>query len=56
MATPVAYGSFQTMGQIGAVAAGQCDSNSNTGSEPHMQPMPQLVAHQILNPLNQARD
>ena len=31
-ATPVAYGSFQDRGQIGATAACLCNSHSNTGS------------------------
>ena len=46
------------MGLIGTVAAGLCHSHSNAGSEPHLQPTPQLTArqHQILNPLSEARD
>ena len=31
-------------GQIGAVAAGLCQSHSNGGSEPHLQPTPQVTA------------
>ena len=42
--TPVAYGGSQARGPIGAVAAGLCHSHSNSGSEPHLQPTPQLVA------------
>ena len=34
---PMAYGGFQARGLIGAVA-------SNAGSEPRMQPIPQLTA------------
>jgi len=29
---------------IGAATAGLCHSHSYTGSEPHVQPMPQLAA------------
>ena len=43
-ATLVAYGSSQARGQIGAVAAGLRQSHSNAGSEPHLQPPPQLMA------------
>ena len=39
-AAPSAYGSSQARGQIRAVAAG----HSNIGSEPHLQPAPQLTA------------
>ena len=58
-AAPAAYGGFQARGQIGATAAGLC--HSNTGSEPHLQPTPQLTARsithcQIHNPLSEARD
>ena len=37
MATSAAYGSLWTRGLIGTAAA------SHTGSNPHQQPMPQLV-------------
>ena len=43
-ATPAAYGSSQGRGQIRAAAAGLNHSHSNTGSKPHLRPMPQLVA------------
>ena len=43
-AVPVAYGSSQGRGQIGAIAAGLHHSHSNVGSEPHLQPTPQLTA------------
>ena len=43
-ATPVAYGGSQARGIIGAVAASLCQSHSNAGSEPHLQPIPQLMA------------
>ena len=43
-AAPVADGSSQAMGQIGATAASLCHSHSNTGSELSLQPTPQLMA------------
>ena len=43
-AAPVAYGASQARGQIGAVATGLRQSHSNTGSEPRLQPTPQLTA------------
>ena len=42
-AAPVAYGGSQARGQIGAVAASLHQSHSNTRSEPHLQPTPQLT-------------
>ena len=42
-AAPMAYGSFQARGRIGAVAANLHHSHSNTGSERHLQPIPQLM-------------
>ena len=44
MATPMAYGSSQARGWIGAAAAGLCHSHSNARSEPRLQPMPKLAA------------
>ena len=44
MATPAAYGNSWARGQIGTAAAGLHYSHSNTGSEPHLRPMPQLAA------------
>ena len=41
-ATPAAYGSSQARGQIGAAATSLRQSQSNTGSEPCLQPTPQL--------------
>ena len=41
---------------IGATAAGLHHSHSNMGSEPHLQPTPQLMEHWIFNPLMEARD
>ena len=43
-AAPVAYGGSQARGAIGAVAAGLHQSHSNSGSEPRLQPTPQLTA------------
>ena len=40
-AAPVTY---QFKGRMRATAAGLCHSHSNTGSEPHLQPIPQLTA------------
>ena len=44
-AAPVAYGSSQPRGLIGAAAAGLCHSHSHSimGSEPHLQPTPRLT-------------
>ena len=42
--TSVAYGSSQARAQIGATAACLCHGHSNTGSEPGLQPTPQLTA------------
>ena len=38
------YGGSQAKGQIGAVVTGLQHSCSNTGSEPRLQPTPQLTA------------
>ena len=43
-APPMAYGGSQATGQIRAVAISLCHSHSNTGSEPDLQPTPQLTA------------
>ena len=43
-ATPAAYGGSQARGLIRAVAAGLRQSHSNAGSEPCLQPTPQLTA------------
>ena len=43
-ATPVAYGGSQDRGRIGAVATDLRQSHSNSGSEPRLQPTPQLTA------------
>ena len=44
MATPMAYRGSQARDLIGAVAAGPHQSHSNVGSEPFLQPTPQLTA------------
>ena len=43
-ATPMAYRGSQARDRIEAVATGLCHSHSNAGSEPHLQPTPQLTA------------
>ena len=42
-APPTAYGGSQARGWIGAVAASLHHHHSNTGSEPHLWPTPQLL-------------
>ena len=54
-ATPVAYGGSQARGPIGAVAASLCQSHSNAGSEPHLQPTPQLMATPDREPTEQGQ-
>ena len=44
LAAPAAYGGSQARGLIGAVATGLRQSHSNVGSEPCLQPTPQLTA------------
>ena len=55
-AAPTAYGGSQARGRIGAVAAGRRQRHSNAGSEPPLQPTPQLTVRRILNPLSEGRD
>ena len=43
-AAPVAYGGSQARGPIRAVATSLHQSHSNVGSEPRLQPTPQLTA------------
>ena len=43
-AAPVAYGGSQARALIEAVASGLHQSHSNSGSEPRLQPTPQLTA------------
>ena len=42
-AAPLGYGGSQTKGLIGAVASGLHQSHSVMGSEPSLQPTPQLM-------------
>ena len=42
-AAPMAYGGSQARGLIGTLAAGLHLSHSNAGSEPRLQPTPQLT-------------
>ena len=44
LAASAAYGGSQARGPIGAVAVGLRHSHSNAGSEPCLQPPPQLTA------------
>ena len=55
-ATPGAYGSYSSRGQIGATAAGLHHSHSIAGSEPCLRQHHSSQQHQILNPLTDARD
>jgi len=41
---PAAYGGSQARGLIGAVVSGLRQSHSNTGTELHLRPTPQLTA------------
>ena len=43
-ATPTAYGGSQARGLIGAAPTGHSHSHSNVGSEPPLQPTPQVMA------------
>ena len=43
-AAPAAYGDSKARSLIGAVATGLRHNHSNIGSEPHLQPTPQLTA------------
>ena len=43
-AAPTAHGASPARGWIGAVATGLRQSHSNAGSEPRLQPTPQLTA------------
>lgn len=45
MVTLAAYGNAQARGQIGAAAASLRHSQSNLGSKPCLQPIPQLMQH-----------
>ena len=54
-ATPAAHGDSQARGQIGAVAASLRQSHSNAGSEPRLQPTPQLTATPDRQPTEQGQ-
>ena len=43
-AAPVAHGNSQARGQIGATAAGLCNSHSNARYKPRLRPTPELMA------------
>ena len=43
-AATVAYEGCQVRGQIGATAAAYATATATRGSEPHLQPTPQLMA------------
>ena len=52
-AAPTAHGGSQARGPIGAVATSLRQSHSNTGSEPRLQPTPQLTATPDRQPTEQ---
>ena len=54
-AAPAAHGDSQTRGIIGATATGLCQSPSNVGSEPRLQPTPQLTATPDPQPTEQGQ-
>ena len=54
-ATPTAYGGAQARGPVRAVAASLCQSHSNAGSEPRLQPTPQLTAMPDPQPTEQGQ-
>jgi len=53
---PATYGGSQARSLIGAVATSLCQSHSSAGSEPRLQPIPQLTAMPDPYPLSKARD
>ena len=55
IAAPMAYGDSQARGRIGAVATGLHQSHSNAGSEPRLQPTPQLTATPDPQPTEQGQ-
>ena len=55
-AAPMAYGSSQARGQIGATAAGLYHSHSNARSKMCLLSTPQLMETLIFNPMSKARD
>ena len=54
-AAPAAYGGSQARGLIRAVATGLRQSHSNVGSEPCLQPTPQLTATPDRSPTEQGQ-
>ena len=54
-AAPAAYGGSQARGRIGAIATGLRQSHSNAGSEPRLQPTPQLTATPDPEPAEQGQ-
>ena len=54
-AAPAAYGGSQARSRIRAVTAGLHHSHSNAGSEPHLQPTPQLTATLDRQPTEQGQ-
>ena len=55
-ATPMAYGSSQARGKIGAIAAALHHSHSHTGSKPCLQLTPRSWQRWIFSPLSEARN
>ena len=53
---PVAYRSSQARGRVTATAVGLHHSQGSARSKPCLRPTPQLMQHQIPNPLSKARD
>ena len=54
-ATPAEYGSSWATGWIGAAVASPHHSHSNTKSEPHLRPTPQLVAMPDPSPIERGQ-
>ena len=54
-AAPLAYGDSQARDRIGVVAVGLCQSHSNMGSEPSLQPTPQLTTTPDPQPTEQGQ-
>ena len=55
MAAPAAYGGSQARVPIEAVATSLHHSHSNAGSEPSLQPTPQLMAMPDIQPTEQGQ-
>ena len=54
-ADPSAYGGSQARGLIRTAATGPCQSHSNAGSQPRLQPTPQLTATPDCQPTEQGQ-